>query len=107
MKSRIATNLNFPDYNINELKEILDNELSMYKLELNNEANEEVIKNIEQAKKDDSFGNCRYVKNLAMEIVKNHVNTNSKSKTISDLSIPMYQIKNKNTIGFRMEVVNG
>ena len=107
MKSRIATKLNFPDYNINELKEILDNELSMYKLELNHEANEEVIKNIEQAKQDDSFGNCRYVKNLAMEIVKKHVNADNKSKVVLAESIPMYQMKNKNLIGFRMEVVNG
>lgn len=42
-----------------------------------------------------------------MEIVKKHINTNSKRKLILAESIPVNATKNQNKIGFEMEVVNG
>lgn len=107
IKSRISIKLEFNDYKTEELKQIVDNELTLYNLNLSPEADEKVIENINKAKKDFDFGNCRYVKNLALEIVKNHSYKNSKSKIILESEIPKYIKKQKKQIGFKREVVNG
>ncbi len=107
IKSRIAIKIEFKDYSTEQLKIMLDNELKLYNLELSDKANELAVRNIEQAKKNFDFGNCRYIKNFAIEIIKNHSYQNGQSKIILFDAIPKYVEKQKNKIGFNMEVVNG
>lgn len=101
MQSRITTKLEFKDYETEVLKNVLDKELETYKLRLDLEANKKVLENIEQAKKKTDFGNCRYVKNLAIEIVKNYTYTNETSKIIKKNCIPTVMEPTRNIIGFR------
>lgn len=101
MKSRISIKLEFQDYNTETLKNVLYKELEPYKLKLDQEADKKVLENIEQAKKNTDFGNCRYVKTLAQQIIKNYVYSNEKSKIIHKEYIPTVVEPVKSVIGFR------
>ena len=104
MKSRISIKLEFPDYTTDTLKSVLYKELEPYKLKLDTEADKEVIKNIETAKKNTDFGNCRYIKSLAQQIIRNYVYSNNKSKIIKKQHIPIInEVKTKQIIGFQMK----
>lgn len=100
MKSRIGIKLEFQDYTTDTLKNVLYKELEPYKLKLDQEAEKQVIENIEQAKRDTTFGNCRYIKNLAQQIIKNYVYSNEKSKIINQECIPKFMEPVKSVIGF-------
>ena len=101
MKSRIGIKLEFKDYTTDTLKSLLDKELEIYKLKLDQEANKKVIKNIEEAKKNSDFGNCRYIKSLAQQIIKNYIYSNKKDKIITDNCVPEILAQNvKNIIRF-------
>lgn len=101
MKSRIGIKLEFQDYTTDTLKNVLNKELEPYKLRLDQEADKQVIEHIEQAKKNTDFGNCRYIKNLAQQIIKNYVYSNDKSKIIHKEYIPPVIEPVKSVIGFR------
>lgn len=101
MKSRIGIKLEFQDYTTDTLKNVLYKELEPYKLKLDQEADKEVLEHIEQAKKNTDFGNCRYIKSLAQQIIKNYVYSNDKSKIINKECIPIVMEPKKNVIGFR------
>lgn len=101
MKSRIGIKLEFQDYTTDTLKNVLYKELEPYKLKLDQGADKKVIEHIEQAKKNTDFGNCRYIKSLAQQIIKNYVYSNDKSKIIHKECIPIVMEPKKNIIGFR------
>lgn len=104
MNSRIGIKLEFQDYTTDTLKSVLDKELEVYKLKLDVEASNKVLENIEQAKKNNDFGNCRYIKSLAQQIIKNYVYSNDKSKIIKKQHIPIInEVKTKQIIGFQMK----
>lgn len=103
MKSRIGIKLEFQDYTTDTLKNVLNKELEPYKLKLDQEADKKVLEHIEQAKKNTDFGNCRYIKSLAQQIIKNYVYSNEKSKIIKKQHIPIInEVKSKQIIGFQM-----
>lgn len=101
MKSRIGIKLEFQDYTTDTLKNVLDKELEPYKLKLDQEADKKVLEHIEQAKKNTDFGNCRYIKSLAQQIIKNYVYSNEKNKVIHKDCIPTVIEPVKSVIGFR------
>lgn len=102
MKSRIGIKLEFKDYTTDTLKNVLDKELEPYKLKLDKEAEKKVIENIEQAKKNTDFGNCRYIKSLAQQIMKNYIYSNAKNKIVTKDCIPEIPRENvKSVIGFK------
>lgn len=102
MKSRITNKLEFQDYPSTVLKNVLDKELGIYKLKLYEDAKNKVIEHIEQAKKNTDFGNCRYIKNLAQQIVKNYTYSGDKTKIIKQDYIPEFIIENsQHVIGFK------
>ena len=100
MKSRIGIKLEFQDYTTDTLKNLLYKELKPYKLKLDQKADKKVIEHIEQAKKNTDFGNCRYIKSLAQQIIKNYVYSNEKNKIINTECIPTVIEKVRNVIGF-------
>lgn len=63
-RSRVGTIINFPDYNISELRQILHLIVRQEGYRLADGVDEKVGKLLEKALKDERFGNGRYVRNL-------------------------------------------
>jgi hypothetical protein len=64
MRSRIAFNINFDDYSVQELIEITMLMLSKEQMTISDEAVEKLRLIYEKAVKSDSFGNGRFVRNI-------------------------------------------
>ena len=82
-ESRIQFTINFPDYNEEELLEIFDGLCKKEKYKLSDNCKEILVDNFNKAKKEENFGNGRYVRNLfekvKFEQADRIVQTNSKS----------------------------
>lgn len=117
--SRIGVSINFSDYNVDQLFEMLINRIermnknvnSDLKLHFSPEATELVKKIIAEAINEKNFGNARYINNLADTILREKANTiaNCKSKeellTIYPENIPAVQKKTKTkVIGFMNDI---
>jgi hypothetical protein len=116
--SRIGLSINFKDYSVDQLFEMLLNKIermnknldSECKLHFSDDAVVLVKKLIEQAIQEENFGNARYIDNLADAILREKANTisncNSKEEllTIYPENIPYIQKKVKTkVIGFMTE----
>jgi stage V sporulation protein K len=113
--SRIGLSVNFKDYSVDQLYEMLINRIermnkdseSKFKLHFSDEATELVKKLIEEAINEKNFGNARYINNLADTILREKANTIANCKTKEELltiypeNIPVVQKKHKTkVIGF-------
>ena len=113
--SRIGLSVNFKDYSVDQLYEMLLNRIermnkdseSKFKLHFSDEATELVKKLIEEAINEKNFGNARYINNLADTILREKANTIANCKTKEELltiypeNIPVVQKKHKTkVIGF-------
>ncbi len=82
-ESRIQFTINFPDYNEEELLEIFNRLCRKEKYKLSKNCKETLINNFTKAKKEENFGNGRYVRNLfekvKFEQADRIIQTNSKS----------------------------
>jgi len=67
-ESRIQFTIDFPDYSAEELLEIFNGLCKKENYKLTNKCKELLLENFETAKKQDAFGNGRYVRNLFEKI---------------------------------------
>lgn len=110
--SRIGVSINFADYNVDQLFQMLLNRIERMNKSSNKELKlhfspeaEQLAKNlIEEAIKEKNFGNARYVNNLADQILREKANTIANCKTKEELltiypeNIPVVQKKTKQKI---------
>ena len=82
-ESRIQFTINFPDYKEEELLEIFEGLCKKEKYKVSDNCKEILIENFSKAKKEENFGNGRYVRNLfervKFEQADRIVQTNSKA----------------------------
>lgn len=108
-ESRLGSTIEFDDYTLDELFQILIQKLNMHGLVLHEDAIEEVKEIIRCQKDRENFGNGRYIHHLFDKIIMNHaknckeVNDIEILRTISvdDLHGLEEKVKEK-TIGFRV-----
>lgn len=84
MESRIKYFIDFPDYSIDELIDILKLMLSKRNLKINDSAIEIVKEKIKSAMTDDKFGNGRFIRNLMEKAIENHAVRISKLKRVTN-----------------------
>lgn len=70
--SRIGSIIDFGDYNIDELLEMLNLKLNKHNLILEDSAKEKIESIIERNKNKENFGNGRYINKLFDKIIMNH-----------------------------------
>lgn len=91
LKSRFNTFIEFPDYEADELKEILINMCKKNDYILEEKAIDAISKYLEECveKKDENFANGRMVRNIYDDLVMNHARrvVNKASPTKEDLSL--------------------
>lgn len=104
-ESRIQFTIDFPDYNEFELFEIFKGLCKKEKYTLSTHCKEVLIRNFQQAKKIEAFGNGRYVRNIFEKIkfeqADRVVKTNSKninSITLSDVNNVLEKEEEKDRI---------
>ena len=110
LKSRIATFINFDDYNIDELIEILLLKLKKQQFNINEEALSKIKPIISKKMKEKNFGNARYIDKLSTKILMKHAENiyTGVSKDlflitkddIDELDILNDSIKKNNSFGF-------
>ncbi|MCR5059759.1 MAG: AAA family ATPase [Saccharofermentans sp.] len=112
MKSRIAFNVHFEDYNTEELCKITELMVSKKQLTLTDAAMDKLRKNFDAARVHDDYGNGRYVRKLLEEAEMNQANrmitlpidelTAEELTTIDACDIPDFVPENKakTRIGF-------
>lgn len=112
-ESRIQFTIDFPDYTVEELYEIFSGLCKKEKYKLANQCKEILIENFKEAKKQECFGNGRYVRNIFEKIkfeqADRIIKTNSKNinlitkkdveKTIQSVILSNH-VKEKRAIGF-------
>lgn len=112
-ESRIQFTINFPDYSEDELLEIFKELCKKEKYKISDNCTEILIDNLKQAKKEENFGNGRYVRNLfekvkfeqADRIVKTKskaINSITKNDIESAIKSMIYKEKTINKIGFEV-----
>ena len=69
LRSRIPKVIEFPDYNIDELIQIFDYEMSKREYDLSNLKSEDVRDLIEKMRKTKEFGNARGVRNICDKVI--------------------------------------
>lgn len=84
MESRIKYFIDFPDYSIDELVDILKLKLSKRNLKATDEAIDVAREKIKSDMNDEKFGNGRYVRNLLEKAIENHAVRISKLKKVSN-----------------------
>ena len=110
-KSRIQFIINFPDYNTEELYMIFKKICKEENYKISPNVKNILIDNFERAKKEDNFGNGRYVRNLfekvkfeqADRVVKNNsksVNLITKNDIINAINTIIFKEKEVRKIGF-------
>ena len=87
-ESRIQFTINFPDYNEDELLEIFEGLCKKEKYKLSDNCKESLKDNFSQAKKEDNFGNGRYVRNLFEKVKFEQADRimRTKSKSINTIT---------------------
>lgn len=83
-ESRVGETIEFEDYTLDELLQILTRKLNMHNLCLNENALEEVKQIINHQKNKENFGNGRYINHLFDKIIMNHAKN---CKEIDDIEI--------------------
>lgn len=107
LKSRIYSIIEFANYSLDELFEILIRKLAIHNLHLHQDAVEEVKFIINKEKSEKNFGNGRYINHLFDKILMNHAKNCKGSDDLDILStISIDDLKDvedkvkKKTIGF-------
>lgn len=107
-KSRIGSIIDFDDYNLDELFQILCNKLSMHNLVLSEESKEMIKEIINRQRKKENFGNGRYINHLFDKIIMNHAQNCKGIEDIEELKIisvdDLKEVEEKTkekTIGFK------
>ena len=113
LKSRVATFINFEDYNVEELIQILILKLRKQNLSIENDALDKIKSILNKIINEKNFGNGRYIDKLITKILMKHaenvdLNISKDLLTISKEDINEYEIlndkiKNKNNFGFIQE----
>lgn len=101
-ESRIQFTINFPDYNEEELLEIFNGLCKKEKYKLSGNCKEILVNNFRDAKKEENFGNGRYVRNLFEKVKFEQANRVVQTKSNAINSINKTDIENAlNTIKFK------
>lgn len=113
LKSRVATFINFEDYKIEELIQILILKLKKQNFGIENDALDKIKTMFNKIINEKNFGNGRYIDKLITKILMKHaenidLNISNDLLTISKEDIDEYEIlndkiKNKNNFGFIQE----
>lgn len=113
LKSRVATFINFEDYKIEELIQILILKLKKQNFGIENDALDKIKSMFNKIINEKNFGNGRYIDKLITKILMKHaenidLNISNDLLTISKEDIDEYEIlndkiKNKNNFGFIQE----
>lgn len=64
LRSRVTANIAFPDYSVDELLRIAVSMAKKHQVHLDRAANEKIRRILEQAARQENFGNARFVRNL-------------------------------------------
>lgn len=107
-ESRVGQTIEFEDYSLNELLQILTKKLNIHNLCLDEDATEEIKQIINRQKDKQNFGNGRYINHLFDKIIMNHAkNCNGiedieilKTISVDDLKGVEEKKKEKIKIGF-------
>lgn len=92
-ESRIQFTINFPDYSETELLEIFNGLCKKEKYTLSKEGKELLIEHFRNAKRQENFGNGRYVRNIFEKIKFEQADRIVKSNTKASNSINMSDIR--------------
>lgn len=113
LKSRIASFINFEDYNVEELIQILILKLRKQNLSVENDALDKIKSILNKSINEKKFGNGRYIDKLITKILMKHaenidLNISKDLLIISKEDINEYEIlndkiKNKSNFGFIQE----
>ena len=93
-ESRIQFTIDFPDYSEQELLEIFNGLCKKEKYKLSDNCREILIDNFKNAKKEDNFGNGRYVRNMFEKVKFEQADRVMQSKSKSINSINKTDIEN-------------
>ena len=109
LKSRIGFELDFPDYSVDELVEILRKKVKDRDLEIDEDAVEKARKVIARAREVENFGNGRYIDQFVQKIVINHAirlqnedDLDKLRRLTKDDIIDLKAETSRNRIGFNM-----
>lgn len=110
LKSRVSTFINFEDYNIEELIQILILKLRRQNFSIENDALDKVKSILNKIINEKNFGNGRYIDKLITKILIKHAENvelniskdllQISKEDINENEILNDKIKNKNTFGF-------
>ena len=81
IKSRIAKEIIFDNYNSKELFQILTKKLNKINIKISNNAKTKLLNIFNNIKDEPNFGNARYCEQLAEQLVINHANRNLSKET--------------------------
>ena len=106
--SRIGSVIEFEDYELEELLQMLITKLSIHNLILHEDAKKKVIEIIDHKRKQENFGNGRYINRLFDKMIMNHAQNCKgiddieilKAISVNDLDNVEEKVKEK-TIGFK------
>ncbi|MBQ7629442.1 MAG: hypothetical protein IJS81_04410, partial [Selenomonadaceae bacterium] len=115
LRSRIAFHINFPDYNADELLEILKLMASKKKYILDDEVIEHCRKIFKRASGKKNFGNGRFVRNLleqaslkhARRIIREHENSEVTKEDLLHFTVEDFKVnvdktyKDEKLLGFK------
>lgn len=106
MESRIKYFIDFPDYSIDELIDILKLKLSKRNLKATDKAIDAAKEKIKSAMVDEKFGNGRFVRNLLEKAIENHAVSISKLKKITDDKLVTLQAKDFESVDISKIKIN-
>ena len=105
-ESRIQFTINFPDYSEEELLEIFNGLCKKEKYRLSDNCKETLLDNFRVVKKEENFGNGRYVRNLFEKVKFEQADRVIQSKSKAFNSINKIDIENAiRTIGFNEKTI--
>ena len=106
IKSRVAYDIEFANYSIDELFTIFDNKVKNSGLQLSYAAKEVLLDKIKNKMKSKNFGNARMIDNLFNEVIREHASKNlyefddSKLLLITADAIRNIEVKSKGGMCF-------
>ena len=102
IKSRIFKEIEFPNYNSDELYKILTNNLEEIGLKIDKKAKNSILNYINDEKDKENFGNARAMEQLAQILITNHANRKLKKENfmIELADIPNNLEDGKHKFGF-------
>lgn len=115
LKSRIATFINFDDYNKEQLIKILNTKMKKQNIVINKEALDKINKILDKVMIEKNFGNARYIDKLSTKLLMKHaenvyLNINKDLLTITKEDVDEKEILNdkvKNNTSFGFIQKNG